>query len=281
MGNISIKQAFSVARTEYLRWITNPRVIIIGVLLLFIKTLAIEPLSERAAKFAGELVCLEPFVAVGNSGVLLLLMPCVFLVLISDYPILNGSTLFFVHRTGRINWYTGQVIFLVMAICTFLGAVLLFSILVSGGTPGIEWSDAVTKYNSRFPEEAVNFDSQLLPSNLYNQIPLLTAVLQTFVLMGAYLLLLSLIMYFFKLLFLNALGLAAAAAAIALGTAAVSLDSAVMWAFPTANTMVWLHYEEIIKQPVYPIWCSFAYFGVITALFIVLDILALNKTRFS
>lgn len=138
MGNISIKQAFSVARTEYLRWITDPRVIIIGVLLLFIETLAIEPLSERAAKFGGELVCLEPFVAVGNSGVLLLLMPCVFLVLISDYPILNGSTLFFVHRTGRINWYTGQVIFLVMAICTFLGAVLLFSILVSGGTPGME-----------------------------------------------------------------------------------------------------------------------------------------------
>lgn len=86
----------SVARTEYLRWITNPRVIIVGVLLVFMRTLAVEPLLERATKFGEKLNILEPFAAIGNSGMLVMLMPCVFLILISDYPKMTGSTLFFI-----------------------------------------------------------------------------------------------------------------------------------------------------------------------------------------
>ena len=115
----------AVARTEYLRWLTDPRVIIVGVLLVFMRSLAVEPLLERAVKFGEKLNILEPFVAVGNSGMLVMLMPCVFLILISDYPKMTGSTLFFIRRTGKTNWFWGQVLFLLMAIATFLLAVLL------------------------------------------------------------------------------------------------------------------------------------------------------------
>jgi len=48
--NRNFKCVLSVARSEYIKWITNPRVIIVGVLLVFMRTLAIEPLLERAAK---------------------------------------------------------------------------------------------------------------------------------------------------------------------------------------------------------------------------------------
>ena len=48
--NRNFKCVLSVARSEYIKWITNPRVIIVGVLLVFMRTLAIEPLLERSAK---------------------------------------------------------------------------------------------------------------------------------------------------------------------------------------------------------------------------------------
>ena len=65
--NRNFKCVLSVARSEYIKWITNPRVIIVGVLLVFMRTLAIEPLLERAAKMEIPLNILEPFVAIGNS----------------------------------------------------------------------------------------------------------------------------------------------------------------------------------------------------------------------
>lgn len=276
-----IKQIFGVAKTEFVEWITNPRIIIVGVLLIFIKTLAIEPLAARADKFGESLIWFEPFVAVGNSSVLAMFIPLVFLVLISDYPRLHGNALFFISRTGKRRWLIGQILFLITAVVVILAVILLMSMLFSGGQFGDNWSEAVRKYNARFPNEAFNFDSQLLPSNLYNQIPMLTAVVQMFVLMSMYLLSLSLVMYLFKILLGNSSGLAAAVVLIAAGAVTSSLNTALMWAFPMANTIVWMHYTEILSEPIYPVWSSFVYFGGLLAVLISLNFLALKKLKFT
>lgn len=277
----NIKQILSVAKTEYLGWITDPRIIILGVLLIFIKILAIEPLAARAEKFGEKLVLFEPFVALSNSGMLALFIPLVFLVMLSDYPKLHGNSMLYIYRTGKRNWLLGQLLFLIMAILTFLGLIFLLSILFSGGQFGYNWSDAVTKYNARFPDEAYNFDSQLLPSNLYNQIPMITAVLQTFFLMFEYLFLIALIIYAVKILFNNSLGLVAGLAVIVLGVITTSLSLDAMWIFPMANSIIWLHYDEILSEPIYPVWCSFVYFGVAVSILIILNIIALKRLRFT
>lgn len=275
-----MRKIWGVARTEFVGWITNPRVIILGILLIFIKTLAIDPLSERAAKFGDTMIIFEPYIAVGNSGALTLFMPLVFLVLLSDYPKLGGSSLFSVSRTGKKNWLCGQILFLIMAIVTFLAAIFAASMLFSGGHFGTEWSEAIRKYNARFLDEARSFDSQLLPSNLYNQIPMMTAVWQTSALLAAYLLSLALIIYLLKNLFGGSSGLAGAVLVMALGTVTTALYSPIKWAFPTANTIIWLHYTEILSTPIYPMWASFFYFGMFLALLIVGNFFALKKLKF-
>lgn len=277
----NLKQILSVAKTEFISWITDPRIIIMGVLIVFIKTLAIDPLAARAEKFGEKLVIFEPFIALGNSGMLTMFIPLVYMVMLGDYPKLGGNSMFFISRTGRRRWLLGQMLFVLFAVFTFLSVIFLSSVLISGGRFGTSWSDAVTKYNAHFPDEAYNFDSQLLPSNLYNQIPMITAVIQTFVLMSAYLFSISLIITLFKIVFCNSSGLAAAAGVIAAGVVTTSMYSDLRWAFPMANTIVWLHYEEILKAPIYPVWCSFAYFGLLISVLIVLNFLALNKLKFT
>jgi len=244
------------------------------------KTLAVTPLLERTVKFGEKLNILEPFAAIGNSGMLVMLMPCVFLILISDYPKMTGSTLFFVGRTGKTNWFLGQLIFLIMAILTFLVIVLLGSILVSKGEMGMNWSNTVTKYESRFPNEAGSFTSQLLPSNLYNQMSLLSAVGQTLILMLMYLFMLSLIIYFFKLIHIQSFGLFAAIFIVAAGVMTCSLKSPSMWVFPMANTIVWLHYEEVLSKQVFPIWCSYTYFITAIAVGLTLNTIAVIRLQF-
>ena len=277
----NLRKIWGVARTEFVGWITNPRVIILGVLLIFIKTLAIDPLTARAERFGDTMIVFEPFIAVGNSGALTLFIPLVFLVLFSDYPKLGGNSLFYISRTGKTAWLCGQILFLLMAVTAFLGAIFAASMLFSGGHFGTEWSEAVRKYAARFPEEAYNFDSQLLPSNLYNQIPMITALWQTSVLLAENLLVYALIIYLLKMMFSSSVGLAGALIVIALGTVTTSLYSPIKWAFPTANAIIWLHYEEILRAEIYPMWASFAYFAVLLAALIGGNFIALKRLKFT
>ena len=277
----NLRKIWGVARTEFVGWVTNPRVIILGVLLIFIKTLAIDPLTARAERFGDTMIVFEPFIAVGNSGALTLFIPLVFLVLFSDYPKLGGNSLFYISRTGKTAWLCGQILFLIMAVTAFLGAIFAASMLFSGGHFGTEWSEAVRKYAARFPEEAYNFDSQLLPSNLYNQIPMMTALWQTSVLLAENLLVYALIIYLLKMMFSSSVGLAGALIVIALGTVTTSLYSPIKWAFPTANAIIWLHYEEILRAEIYPMWASFAYFAVLLAALIGGNFIALKRLKFT
>lgn len=275
-----IKCIFSVARSEYVKWITNPRVIVIGVLLVFMKTLAIDPLLERADKIGEKIDIFEPFAAIGNSGMLVMLIPCVFMVLISDYPKMTGNTLYFVKRTGKKNWFIGQMLFVFFAIISFLTVILLGSVLMSQGSFTGNWSDVVTKYNAMFPDESGNFTSQLLPSNLYNQIPLITSILQTIGLMTVYMLVISMIIYFFKLIHIQSFGLLAAVFVVAGGVVTCSLKSELMWLFPMANTIVWLHYDIILDELNVTMGYTYAYFAVILSVLTIVNAIAVKHLEF-
>lgn len=244
------------------------------------RTLAVEPLLERAEKMNVPLTVFEPFEAIGNSGMLVMLIPCVFLILISDYPIISGNTLFFVQRTGKLNWLLGQLLFVIAAIFSYMGMIFLVSILISGGEFRTEWSETVRFYSARFPDESDSFASELLPSNLYNQIPLMTSVMQTFFLMSAYLFLLVLILYLFKLLHIKSAGLITVFIIIGLGVATCSLKTPAMWCLPMSNTIVWLHYTEILREPVVPIWRSYFYFAAGITVLLSANIAVLKKLQF-
>lgn len=278
--NNRIKCIFSVARTEYLKWITNPRIIIVGVFLIFAHTLVVETLLERAEKVGYVMNVFEPFIAVGNSKILIMFIPCVFMILISDYPKMTGNTLFYIQRTGKTNWFIGQIIFIIMAIVSFMTILLISTICTSQGMLSLHWSDAVTKYISKFPREANNYASMLLPSNLYNQIPLYKALLETMALVSIYLLIISMIIYLFKLLHFHMIGLLAAVFVVAAGVLTCSINGYVKWAFPMANTIVWLHYEKILGKPIVPLWYSWIYLIVLAVMLIVLNYMAVRKYQY-
>lgn len=136
-------------------------------------------------------------------------------------------------------------------------------------------------YNAKFPEETYSFDSELLPSNLYNQIPMMRALWQTAVLLILYLLVLALLIYLIKILYSSSAGLLAALIIIALGTVTTSLYSPIKWALPMSNAIIWLHYAEIYREPIYPIWASFLYFGVLISALAGGCFFALRKLKFT
>ena len=277
-----MSKILSVARCEYVKWLTNPRNIIFLVLIIFTKTLAIDPLVKRAAEYGGKMSLFEPFAAIGNSGILVMMLPAVYLVLMSDFPKFDGNSMFYISRAGKINWLFGQLLFALLSIATFIFAAFLLITLFSVGSAdfSFSWSECTRFYAARFPDKRYTFASQLLPSNLYNQIPLLSAVIYTVTLLAMYLFLITEILMIFRLLSCKSAGLFASLGVIALGTATCAIKAKAMWFFPMSNTIIWLHYTEILREPIVPIWHSYAYFSVIIIALLSVCVILAKRANF-
>lgn len=282
MNKSILRKSMLTARTEYIKWITNPRMLIALMLVVIIRTLAIVPLLERADKMGEPMNIFEPIIAVGNSGMLVMFMPAVFLVLMSDFPVIEPNSLIYVTRTGKKSWFWGQILFMISSIVTYLcGLFVLVGICsASKSFIGLEWSESTRYYVFRFPEDIDSFAASLLPPNLYNQVPLGMTLFYTFSLLFLYLFTLMLIIMLFKMIQYRNIGIFAAFFVVACGVVTCAVKTDAMWAFPMANSIIWLHYTEILREPIYPIPVSYLYFAVLIVILLITNRQLLNKMNF-
>lgn len=282
MNFFSLKKSFSLARAEYLKWICDARMLILSVLLVFIYSFAITPLLENAQIMNEPLNILEPFIAVANSGTLMLIIPLVFLTLTADFPKIDTNTVFYIIRVGRFNWLVGQILKLIFMALSFLLVIFLGAVvpMLSKGFWYNGWSNVVTGFASEFPEQSGNFGVQLLPENLYNQLDVFSAATESYLLIFAYLMILGLILLSFSLIKQKTFGFVTAGAIISLGTALCSIKTNLMWITPMANSVVWIHYTKYFSQPIMPMSFSVCYLVIFIVALIIFCFAAIRKFNY-
>ena len=261
MKKFNLRQCFSCAKTEYIKWVCDARMVILGVLLIFIYNFAIQPLLQNAEKMNEPLNMLEPFIAVANSGAVLMIIPLVFMTLIADFPKIDNNTVFYIMRIGRKNWLTGQIIKLVMMAASYLAVIFVGSVvpMITRGFWYNGWSNVVTNFKNVFPEQSMNFGTQLVPENLYNQLTVFEAAVKSYLLVFAYLMIIGLILLALSLIKHKTLGFVSCGAVIALGTAFCSIKTSLMWTMPMANSIIWLHFTKYFRVPEVSITFSVVY----------------------
>lgn len=274
-----IKTIFHTAVVEWKNLFCSTKICILAVLLIFMNEQIIVPLKECGQMMEQKLSCLEPYAAICNSGAVMLILPFFFLSMMADFPGEDGISLFFHIRCKKLSWLLGELLFIIMSILT-----LVLYIIVSGmvlllpyGKMSIEFSDAITKYVSVFPERAGDYVVQLLPENLYNQMRLQDVILHSTSLLFLYFALLALILLLFTLLNRKNWGIFLDGGIILLGTVSCALHLDSMWKFPMANTVIWLHYTEYLAEEVYPLSASYLYFGIIDVLLVIACIAVRKK----
>ncbi len=285
MTKFSFKKSIFCGWTEFKKWIINSRMIIVLCLCVFIYSFAVEPLKQNSALMGEPLNVIEPFIATLNSGMILLIIPLGFLTLISDYPKIDGSTVFFIFRIGKKSWLCGQIFQLLMMTLTYIFAIFASSVIgvIASGFTGDEWSLVATKFAAQFPEQSGNFGVQLLPENLYNQMTLPTAFIESTLFVAAYLFSLGMILLAFsigKSGKRKTAGIVVCGLIIALGAALCSIRTQLMWIFPMAHSIVWLHYTEFLREPIFPVFYSAVYFAVIIAAALVFCIAFLKRFNY-
>lgn len=282
MKHFSLKKSLSCAKVEYTKWICDARMLILAVLLIFIYSFAIEPLLGNAVLMGESLNILEPFIAVANSGTILLILPLAFMTLISDFPKIDTNTVFYISRVGRLNWLMGQILKLLFMAASFLAVVFLGSVLpmLGRGFWGSDWSKVTTGFVAVFPEKSSNFGVNLLPPNLYNQMSVFDAAVKSYLLVFAYLVVIGLIMLSFSLVKQKTIGFVLTGGIISLGTAFCSVNTMLMWTMPMANAIIWLHYTKYYRQPVVSVTFSVCYLLTVIAVLLVFCLIAIKRFNY-
>ena len=279
MSKFSLKNSLSCAWVEFIKWIVDARIVIVLCLCVFIYSFVTEPIKANAVMMEEPMNALEPFIATLNSGMVLLILPLGFLTLISDFPKIDGSTIFYIFRIGKKSWFCGQIIRLFLMTAAYILAMFIASVagIITCGFMGEEWSLVATRFASEFPEQSGNFGVLLLPENLYNQMSLPTAVVQSTLFVAAYMFLLGMILLAFSIAKRKTAGIVVCGLLIALGAALCSINTKMMWLFPMAHSIVWLHYTEFLREPVFPVFYSAIYFAAIIAAALIFCIASLKR----
>lgn len=282
MKNFSLKKAFACAKVEYVKWVCDARMIILAVMLIFIYSFAITPLLENAKLMGERLNLLEPYIAIANSEAIVLIIPLVFLTLIADYPKIDTNTVFYIIRVGRMNWLVGQILKLL-----FMAVSYVFVIFAGATIPmlgrsfiGNNWSRVATEFARKFPDRSHNFGVELLPENLYFQLPIYSAALKSTLLVLAYMLIFGLILLAFSIIKRKTAGFVLCGAVISLGTAFCTIRTTLMWTMPMANSIIWLHFTKYFKDPIVSIQYSVVYLSVFIAMLLVFCVVAIHRFNY-
>lgn len=259
-----MKTAVHIAAMEWRNLFCSTKIFVLGILLIFFNEQIVRPLRQCSGLMIQKVSCFEPYAALCNSGAVMLVLPLFYLSMMADFPKEGGISLFFHIRCSRLAWLLGELLFVILSIFTLVFYMMAAGILLilPCGQWILHFSDAVTKYISVFPDRAGDYVTQLLPENLYNQIPLREVMLHSTALLALYLAMLALVLLLFTLVNHKKAGIFLDGILILFGVVSCGMHLDTMWMFPMANTVVWLHYTGYLAEPVYPVWASYLYFGI-------------------
>ena len=145
--------------------------------------MVIQPLAEASKQIGSPFHLLEPIAALCNSTLILL-------ILMADFPRMDRGFLLQPYRVGRLNWVLGELLHLCMATVTYLAGVLSGTMVCSlpyAPIIGPDWSAVATNYTAILGDDALKTVAMLLPTNLYQQMGPVTALMVSFFLLFFYL----------------------------------------------------------------------------------------------
>lgn len=268
---MKLRKIISLSKYEYALYLKNYKMIILLVLSVFIYQFIISPLDNAVAQTGINYSVFEIFIALSNSGVILMILPLAFIFVVSDYPLKNSNSFLYIIRMNRINWICSEIIFALKATATFvlLTVLICCGLGFSNGKMSLCWSNITIQYNVLFPKLKGSFVDQLLPGNLYNQMSLIKCFLLSFALVFLYLFTFSMIYLLFELKKRKGIGLLIIAAIILTGTVLTGIDNGGKWLLPTAHSIIWIHYTEYYRDSVMNIGYSFLYYILVNIVIII------------
>ena len=138
----TLRTGLKIARYNFSGWRKNPRIWIAFILTFVMCYLLTDKAMQFSIEHASILQVLEPFVWTFGDNNSILLSSLLLLLLLSDMPYLSAGTPFYLMRTDRKTWITGQVMYTMATVFLYMAFILAASALLcmSNAFSGNKWS---------------------------------------------------------------------------------------------------------------------------------------------
>lgn len=279
----NLDKILSVASVEYVKWICNARVLLYISMLFFLKEFVIREFIRVYNLMKEPIMIFEPFVSIGNSNILLLILPAVFLTLMGDFPKTDGNTMFYIQRTGKKNWIIGQLLFSIYANISFISvtAIATMAAVVPYATTTNKWSSLITTFGQVYPKESRSKITYFINGKIYNNMTPSRAFGLTFAMMFLLLLLISMTLLAAFSIGKRIIGIGICASVMAIGMGLVEMGSKALWLFPTGHAIMWTHYDKVLKEQIVSIRSSYLYFVILLIVLILFSFKAVKHYDFA
>lgn len=254
MRGWDLKNILLAARSEYIKWLVSPRLILFAIVFLPLHDALVSPLLRASGIMGSPLNALEPCIVAVNSWMGLLLLSMVYIIMMSPFPTVDGNMMFYLFRMGKKDWILGEMLFQVMAAATYSLATAAIMAAQAFGRSFLAdgWSLVVTDFDELYGVEWGSKIEEILPPNLFFQISPFRAFLFSYGLFALFLLLCGMAfvtgcLYQKRLLFfvLQALH-------IAVGCILAVVRGTGMWLFPVSHAFLACHYRRYYREYAFP-----------------------------
>ena len=127
-----IREIVWIAGMEYRKWFSLKKMLILLFSILFLGEYVFSDMARVAEEAGLSVNLLEPMDLVLSFQFYMLVIPLIFIVLLSGFPDKSGGNIFVMMRVKRRIWLAGQFVFGLLAGVTCLGAFFVASFLWIG-----------------------------------------------------------------------------------------------------------------------------------------------------
>lgn len=244
----TLKQIVQVTRWSFVDWLLDVRQLFVLVILFCVSNYTVKPLVTLAKLHDLPMNFAEPFLANVNSVYIILILLACWIVLISDYPKMEGNNGYILIRINRMVWLWGKICSFFLAAVFYIAELFLVLSVraVNVCYAGNGWSYLMKEFDmNTYSMEAPVVC--LVDARLYNHYTPNQAFVKTVLLLLGLCSMLSLIMIAASLGKSKMAGLIINLILVILGFAMLQSGSTMRCAFPVANVALSAQATALIR----------------------------------
>lgn len=275
-----IRASLLFAGEQYKGWLLNPRILLIVYLIVFLNQSITVKMISLCKETGYGINIAEPLALIFSKNVFTVIIPVVFIALMSDFPKTHGK-IFYICRMSRRGWIIGELIFSVMSSLTYIFAMIFGIFLFSVGSCSFsnEWSEYTTNFYIEYPKLYEQNTVLMLEPSVYTQGKPMEVLVHSVLLIFLYTLLISQIIMLFKLLNTGEAGVMLSAAITCMGLASDSGASPAGWFFPITHTVFGWHFNAFFRKEFFPLYGSYVYLTLLICLLLAANFTVSRRVR--
>lgn len=281
LKSIKLKNIINVTKTAVFKSLADRKNIILLIIIGFILDSGVKVMVQNAQTAGVPLNLFEGFIMCGNHWYFIVLLMMGFVFEFSNLPRLDEHQVLLIYRTGKVNWYIGEVLQICIYSISYVFILLAGTVAFCAGYSftANQWSLFTVNYRYEYAEMLSN-DYRYIDEQVFRYFYPNQAVIHGFLLLCLCLITMGMIMLLFSIIGRKMTGILLNVFLIVFVILFDQYRNPVMWVSPFCHAMLKMHNTYVYKLLSVPLGWSYLYYFIVMLALGIISIKLLKRKSF-